>query len=131
MRLFVLANRFLLLWMVLSSLRDARDIFARPWSLPTSVQLSNYAVAFDSGFGHAAVNTILVSSSAAVLSVVPAAPAAYALSRRLSGAAGPLTTLFVLGLGVPGQVLLIPVFFMFSAVDLVDSLPVCAPRTPV
>ncbi|MFI1979343.1 carbohydrate ABC transporter permease [Streptomyces wedmorensis] len=125
--LFVLANLFLLLWMVLSSLRDTSDIFAHPWSLPTAVQLSNYAVAFDSGFGRATVNSILVSVSAALLSVMLAAPAAYALSRRLSGAAGPLTTLFVLGLGVPGQVLLIPVFFMFSEVGLVDSLPgLCA-----
>lgn len=125
--LFVLANLFLLLWMVLSSLRDTSDIFAHPWSLPTAVQLSNYAVAFDSGFGRATVNSILVSVSAAMVSVMLAAPAAYALSRRLSGAAGPLTTLFVLGLGVPGQVLLIPVFFMFSEVGLVDSLPgLCA-----
>ncbi|MEV6700343.1 carbohydrate ABC transporter permease [Streptomyces sp. NPDC051453] len=125
--LFVLANLFLLLWMVLSSLRDTGDIFAHPWSLPSSVQLSNYAVAFDSGFGRATLNSILVSVSAAVVSVAVAAPAAYVLSRRLSSAAGPLTTLFVLGLGVPGQVLLIPVFFMFSKIDLVDSLPgLCA-----
>ncbi|MEV7566433.1 carbohydrate ABC transporter permease [Streptomyces tanashiensis] len=125
--LFVLANLFLLLWMVLSSLRDTADIFAHPWSLPGSVQLSNYVTAFDSGFGRAAWNSVLVSVSAALASVALAAPAAYALSRRLSSAAGPLTTLFVLGLGVPGQVLLIPVFLMLSEVDLVDSLPgLCA-----
>ncbi|MFA3837720.1 carbohydrate ABC transporter permease [Streptomyces aureus] len=119
---FVATNLFLLLWMVLSSLRSTREIFASPWSLPASVELSNYVTAFDSGFGRAALNSVLVSSTAAVISVVLAAPAAYALSRRLSGAAGPLTMLFVLGLGVPGQVLLIPVFLMLSQIGLVDSL---------
>ncbi|MFC9499100.1 carbohydrate ABC transporter permease [Streptomyces sp. NPDC056982] len=120
--IFVATNLFLLLWMVLSSLRSTREIFASPWSLPTSVELSNYVTAFDSGFGRAALNSVLVSSTAAVISVALAAPAAYALSRRLSGAAGPLTMLFVLGLGVPGQVLLIPVFLMLSQIGLVDSL---------
>ncbi|MFB7993346.1 carbohydrate ABC transporter permease [Streptomyces sp. NPDC056002] len=108
--------------MVLSSLRTTREIFASPWSLPTRVELSNYVTAFDSGFGRAALNSVLVSSTAAVISVALAAPAAYVLSRRLSGAAGPLTVLFVLGLGVPGQVLLIPVFKMLSRIGLVDSL---------
>ncbi|MFB8266122.1 carbohydrate ABC transporter permease [Streptomyces sp. NPDC055955] len=119
---FVATNLFLLLWMVLSSLRTTREIFASPWSLPTRVEVSNYVTAFDSGFGRAALNSVLVSSTAAVISVALAAPAAYALSRRLSGAAGPLTLLFVLGLGVPGQVLLIPVFLMLSRIGLVDSL---------
>lgn len=121
--LSVAAGLLLLLWMVLTSLRDSRSVFDNPWALPDPWKLSNYATAFDSGFGRAAVNSVLVSGSAALVSVVLAAPAAYALSRRLNSLAGPLTMLFVLGLGVPGQVLLIPVFFMLSKVNLVDTLP--------
>jgi len=121
--LFVAAGLLLLVWMVLTSLRDSRAIFDRPWALPDPWQLSNYRTAFGSGFGRAAVNSVLVSGSAALVAVVLAAPAAYALSRRLNTLAGPLTMLFVLGLGVPGQVLLIPVFFMLTEVNLVDTLP--------
>lgn len=121
--LFVAVSLLLLVWMLLTSLRDSRAIFADPWALPDPFRLSNYTTAFDSGFGRAALNSVLVSGSAALVSVLLAAPAAYALTRRLHRFAGPLTTLFVLGLGVPGQVLLIPVFFMLSEVGMVDTLP--------
>ncbi|MGI5351386.1 carbohydrate ABC transporter permease [Streptomyces sp. CA-250714] len=121
--LCVAAGLLLLGWMALTSLRDSRAIFDRPWALPDPWQLSNYRTAFDSGFGRAAVNSVLVSGSAAVAAVALAAPAAYALSRRLNALAEPLTMLFVLGLGVPGQVLLIPVFFMLTEVNMVDTLP--------
>ncbi|WP_327391871.1 carbohydrate ABC transporter permease [Streptomyces sp. NBC_01186] len=121
--LFVAVSLLLLMWMLLTSLRDSRAIFDRPWALPDPFKLSNYTTAFDSGFGRAALNSVLVSGSAALVSVLLAAPAAYALSRRLNRLAGPLTMLFVLGLGVPGQVLLIPVFFMLTEVNMVDTLP--------
>ncbi|HEY3004898.1 MAG TPA: carbohydrate ABC transporter permease, partial [Kribbellaceae bacterium] len=70
----------------------------------------------------AAVNSTLTALVASAVAVVLAAPAAYALSRGGSRAGRPLTLLFALGIGVPTQVILLPIFLMLSRLDLIDSL---------
>ena len=74
------------------------------------------------GLAEAALNTVTVTLVASTLTVAVAAPAAYYLSRQESRWTRGLTVFFVLGLGVPVQVILIPLFVMLSHVYLTNSL---------
>ncbi|MFI8952001.1 carbohydrate ABC transporter permease [Streptomyces sp. NPDC053750] len=111
------------LWVLLSSLKTANEIFADPWQLPDTLQWGNYARAWTSGlFGQAFLNTVIVVGGTALGTLVLAAPAAYVLSRITTRFNGGFTLFFVLGLGIPAQVVMLPLFVVMNQLLLVDSL---------
>ncbi|TYC20830.1 carbohydrate ABC transporter permease [Micromonospora sp. MP36] len=123
MWLIVLANVAGLGWMALQAFRDTRSILATPWGLPKGFSVENFVEAWTvSDFATATWNSTWVTLVSSVLTVAVAAPAAYWLSRQESRLSRGLTLFFVLGLGVPVQVILIPLFVMLNSVRLIDSL---------
>lgn len=112
----------LLLWLVASSLKSTRAIFDNPWSIPTHLNFGNYQRAWsESRFGAAALNTVFVVVTASVLIVVLAAPAAYALARGAARSGQLVTAVLAVGMGIPFQVILIPLFVMLQHLHLVNS----------
>lgn len=121
--LFALFSVAVAIWMLVTSLKSTRDIFADPWGLPTDPRWDNYERAWTaSDFGGAAVNTVVLVLGTAVATIVLAAPAAYALSRIMTRWNGGLTVFFALGLGIPAQVIVLPLYVMMNDLYLVDSL---------
>ncbi|MFJ4621822.1 carbohydrate ABC transporter permease [Streptomyces sp. NPDC088812] len=121
--LFAAFNVLTGLWLLLSSVKSADDIFSSPWALPDTFHWDNYARAWTGGlFGRAAANTLAVVGGTAVLTVLLAAPAAYVLSRVTTRLSGPFTLFFALGLGIPAQVVMLPLFVVMNQLQLVDSL---------
>ena len=121
--LFVAADIVLILWVLISSLRTGTDVMNHPFGLPTRPQAGNYGHALnDGGFGRAALNSVFAALASSVLAIVLAAPCAYALARRRSRTSSALTMTFAMGLGVPGQVLVVPLFVGLAKVNLTDSL---------
>ncbi|RJQ68513.1 carbohydrate ABC transporter permease [Pseudonocardiaceae bacterium YIM PH 21723] len=121
--LFVGFCLFAFAFMILSSFKDSTQILNSPWSLPSTLDFANWARAWDSaGFGTAAINTVVLVVSASVVVVGISAPAAYALSRRRTRVANGLTMLFVLGLGIPLQVIVLPLYQVLAEIGLIDSL---------
>lgn len=121
--LVVAFNVALVLWMVVQSLRDTHDILSHPWGLPTTLHFDNYARAWTAGnFGVAALNSVTTTGVSSVVTVALAAPAAYYLSRIDNRLTRSLTLYFVLGLGIPAQVIVIPLFVMLNSVYLTNSL---------
>ncbi|MDO5736612.1 MAG: carbohydrate ABC transporter permease [Propionibacteriaceae bacterium] len=113
----------LLGWVILQSLRDTRSILGQPFGLPDALRWDNYARAWTGGnFGVAAWNSLTVTVISSVLTIVVAAPAAYFLGRVETPLTEGLTFYFILGLGIPAQVILIPLFIMLNSVYLTDSL---------
>ncbi|WP_051367947.1 carbohydrate ABC transporter permease [Hamadaea tsunoensis] len=118
----VAANLALILWAVLTSLRDGPDILRHTVGLPHDPKFANYVRAFrEGGFAQATLNSVLAGGMSSLLAIVLAAPAAYALARHRTRMSSAITMLFALGLGVPGQVLVVPLFVGLAQVDLVDS----------
>ncbi|QIK73710.1 carbohydrate ABC transporter permease [Propioniciclava coleopterorum] len=121
--LFVVGIVALLVWVLVQSFRDTRAILQEPWGLPTSLEFGNYVTAWnDSGFAQAAWNSTWTAVVSAVLIVAVSAPAAYWLSRYETWITNSLTMYFVLGLGVPLQVVLIPLFVMLNYAGLTNNL---------
>ncbi|RKT74127.1 carbohydrate ABC transporter membrane protein 2 (CUT1 family) [Saccharothrix variisporea] len=121
--LLAVFNVGVLAWMGVAALREHTAIFSQPWSLSTFGQFGNFAKAWsDSGFGAAALNTVVLVAGSAVVLVAISAPAAYALARSGTRISGAVALFFALGIGIPVQVIVIPLFVMMENIGLVNSL---------
>lgn len=113
----------MLLWMILQAFRDTRSILGDPWGMPNTFDFSNFVRAWTvSDFATATFNSVITTGVSSFATVAIAAPAAYYLSRVESRLTGGLSLYFILGLGIPAQVILIPLFIMLNEVNLTDSL---------
>lgn len=116
--LFVASALGTLLWAVLTSFRDTKSIFQNPLGLPDPWRFENYLTAWEkAGFAGAALNSVIITLASSILVVAISAPAAYVLARSNRRIANPLTVFFVLGLGVPGQVLFVPIFLVMVRIQ--------------
>ena len=115
---WVLGNLAIIAWVILTSFKTTREIFDSPFGLPAAPRWDNFVTAWTaSGFAGAAVNTVLIVAVASVLIIVFSAPAAYVLARTPRASAIPLTTFFALGMGIPFQAVLVPLFLMSNALS--------------
>ncbi|GAA4675792.1 carbohydrate ABC transporter permease [Phytohabitans rumicis] len=114
---------FPLVWMLSTSFKPPREMVEiHPTLIPHNPTLDNYVEAFtEQELGRAALNSLQVSLSTAVLTVLVALPASYALARfktRLGTAALGWVLLSQL---FPFVLLVIPLFLILRQVDLVNT----------
>jgi len=119
----VIVQVYPLLWLFLTSVRTEHDFTTgNPFALPSSFTLDNYARAFATGnLGLNIVNSFIVTMGANILIVFLGMMAAYAIqvlgfrfSRLVRG-------LFLIGIIVPVQIALVPLFIDYSSVNLLDT----------
>ncbi|WP_214322865.1 carbohydrate ABC transporter permease [Nonomuraea sediminis] len=116
--LWTVVNAGLLVWVAITSFRDGSEIFSKPLALPSSVDFHTYAGAWSSSaLGVGFANSALLVSTAAVTTVALAAPAGYALARTRVRTAGPITTLFAVGMGIPVQIIVIPLWVLMHHIS--------------
>jgi raffinose/stachyose/melibiose transport system permease protein len=119
----LIVQTYPILWIFITSLRTPADFAAsNPFSLPSEITLDNYVRAFEQAdlilyFA----NSFIVSAASIVLLVALSMMAAYAiriLGFRLSNG---VLALFLIGIIVPVQVVLIPLFIAYRDVGLLNS----------
>lgn len=93
-----------------------------PVSLPGRVTAENLRTVLDSGFLGYLRNTVVVTAACVALTLLIAVPAAYAIVRSTSWLAGASFRMFLLGLAIPAQATIIPVFLIINRLRLYDSL---------
>jgi multiple sugar transport system permease protein len=94
-----------------------------PQFIPKHPTLSNYTAAWTSNsFGHYFANSVFVSVVATGLSVLLAAMMAYAFARFNFRGQNVMFWLLLIGLMVPGMMLLIPQYLLANQLHLIDSL---------
>lgn len=108
-------------WMVLTSLKQQRDIFTTPPKLfftPTLDTYITYLTQHD--LPARMLNTLIVAGGAGLVSIVAGSMAGYALARiRLRGATT-IGILILLSRGVPPIALAVPMFLVARAMGLLD-----------
>jgi len=115
---------FPMLWMAYSSLKSDAEIFRNAFSLPEwdRLQLQNYQHAWvQARFGDYCLNSVLVTGGSVLLIVILGAMAAYALSRFYHPAARATFWLFLVGLMIPAQLAMVPLFFELRGMGLLNS----------
>ena len=93
-----------------------------PLALPHQLVTSNFSLVASSGFLHFLVITGIVTVATVVIVVLLAPPAAFAVVRNRSRIVTVVFRVFLLGLAVPIQAVLIPLFYIMTKAHLYDTL---------
>jgi len=110
-------------WMTLTSLRTLPEIIAAPaYPLPSTVQLGAYReVLAQVPVARYFLNTVAMATAIALLQVLLALPAGYALAKLEWAGKRVAFGLVLACLLVPAQVTFVPVFTMLGAAGLVNT----------
>jgi multiple sugar transport system permease protein len=114
---------FPLYWMLVSSVDSISSLFSVNLSLlPNFGDLGSYAEIFRNyQVGLWLVNSLVITAGSAALSIAVAVPAGYSLSRmKIGGDVAGVIMLFTRV--IPGTLLVLPFFIMFSRVNLLNTL---------
>ncbi|MEW2544382.1 carbohydrate ABC transporter permease [Streptomyces sp. NPDC047002] len=108
-----------LYYLLVSAFKTNDQIFAAPFSLPTSLSPHNFGRAFTSaGLGAAILSSVLVTAVALLVTVVLAVPAAFAVARSDGPFGAAAERIFSLGFLVPTFAALFPTFLLAAATGL-------------
>jgi raffinose/stachyose/melibiose transport system permease protein len=112
-------------WIVITSLKTQINYFqTNPFAPPTEPTLDNYKLVIENDFIRYFVNSTIVTLGAVVPAVLVSFMAAYAIVR----AAGDMWTLrwmnslFLMGLAIPLQAAIIPVYLIVIRLHMYDTL---------
>jgi raffinose/stachyose/melibiose transport system permease protein len=110
-------------YMVLASFKSVPDFFGNPYGLPSKWMWENYTRAWNEAkIATTLPNSIIVTASAVLVSSFLSALIGYGLSRREKPFAKALYLLFVGGMLVPAQMIVLPLFILLRAVGLFGTL---------
>lgn len=121
--LIVIVQIYPLAWLFMTSFRTAADFAGgNPFALPAEFTLENYGRAFATGnLGLNIVNSLIVTLGSSALIVVAGMMAAFALQVLGFRFSAAVRALFFLGIIVPVQIALVPLFIDYSQVGLLDT----------
>jgi N-acetylglucosamine transport system permease protein len=121
--LFLLTVLLPLLWTFMNSFKTGAEIQGAPWSLPGSLQLGNYALAWkDAGIGPAMLNSVIVTVGTLLILLPVGAMAAYVFAKYPFPGSRFLFGTFLGGMMFPNFLVIVPLFFLLKDLHLDDSL---------
>ena len=114
---------FVFFWIIMSSLKTNREFFSNMWGFGSEPQYRNYIkVMKNYKLAQNFLNSLIVVLSAVSFLLIVCAPASYVLSRIQFKGRTFMSRLFTLGMGVPYQLLLVPLFFMMASISMTNTL---------
>lgn len=114
---------FPILYMFMTSLRPQVDFFTDiPWLPPSHPTMANYQYVLQNDIGLYFANTVFVSITSVLLIVIVSLLAAYAISKIQNRFTRFLFSLFVMGLAIPLQATIIPIYALITDLNLYDTL---------
>jgi raffinose/stachyose/melibiose transport system permease protein len=113
-----------LYWIVVTSFKDQSAYFSQnPLALPTSPTIENYKLVIQSDFPRYFLNSVIVTAGTIIPAVAISFMAAYAVVRGAgSRFLAAINGLFLMGLAIPLQATIIPVYLLIIRMHLYDSL---------
>jgi raffinose/stachyose/melibiose transport system permease protein len=111
-------------WIVVTSVKDQNNYFAiNPLLPPTDPTMDNYRLVLESGFARYFLNSVIVTLGAVVPSVLISFMASYSIVRGgTSRFLRSTNSMFLMGLAIPLQATIIPVYLIIIRLKLYDSL---------
>jgi len=111
-------------WIVITSVKTSENYFFTNSMLPPKeITFENYKLVFQNDIVHYFLNSVIVSVGAVVPAVGISFMAAYAIVRGAGNRwLRAMNTLFLLGLAIPLQAVIIPVYLIIIRLKLYDTL---------
>ena len=111
-----------LVYTVLNSLKTYDDFVSNPqYALPKLLTWENYEKVFRSNFLRYFLNSVAIAALVVVFTVVFSAMAAFAIAKLRFRGQKTMEVFFLLGLMIPYQVVLIPLYITYSKIGLLDT----------
>jgi raffinose/stachyose/melibiose transport system permease protein len=112
-----------LFWMAVNSLKDTTEIVTGgSFGIPKDPTLLNfYSAIFERSILKYFVNSVIVTSLTMLLTVLASTMLAYALSRMAWRGRDRVASLVTLGLLLPAQIVVVPVFILVRQLGLIDN----------
>lgn len=108
--------------LILNSFKTTAEIGLGPFSLPNEILWSNYTTAWTEGnYATTIKNSAILTGFTVLFSVTLAGMAAFALARLNLKGGNIISFYFLIGTGVPAQLFIIPLFFIWRQLGLVNS----------
>lgn len=110
-------------YVIIASFKSIPDIFANPYGLPEEWQWDNYVRAWrEARIGVTLTNSVITTTVSVAASTFLSAMIAYGLSRKDRPFATALYTLFVSGMLVPVQLIVLPLFVLLRELNLLGTI---------
>lgn len=105
-------------WVFLASIKENSEFYGNPWTLPKGVYFQNFIDAFEEAkMGDYMMNSVIVTVIALLLLLVIALPAAYVLARYKFKGSKLCNIMFMGGLFINVNYIVVPIFLMFVDAD--------------
>nr|BFD83181.1 carbohydrate ABC transporter permease [Streptomyces sp. Xyl84] len=89
---------------------------------PAHPTLANYNTVLHNGFGHLLLNTVIVAAAVVAIVLLLCVPLSYVAVRSRTFWSGASFRLFLLGVAIPAQAVVVPLYLMIAKLNLYDSL---------
>ena len=100
-------------WVFMASIKENSEFYGNPWAKPAGFYIQNFADAWGKArMGEYMLNSVLVTALALLILLVVALPAAYVLSRFEFKGRKLLNVLFMGGLFINVNYIVVPIFLM-------------------
>lgn len=120
--LFSLTTLYSLVWMFYTSLKSNQDISMSIFALPTKLHFENYVNAWRTAkIGVYFFNSLLVAVIAIGLTILIGASAAFILAKFEFKFQRLIYTIFIVGMLIPLQSILVPLFIQMRSFNLLNS----------
>ena len=105
-------------WVFVASIKENSEFYGSPWTMPKGFYFQNFIDAFEkANMGAYFMNSVIVTALALVILLVVALPAAYVLARDRFWGSKVINTLFMGGLFINVNYIVVPIFLMFVDAD--------------
>jgi len=122
--LLLIIEIYPIVWMVLGSFKQQDEFLSEPfWSLPRSWGFDNYISAFvDGGLGRYMLNSVIAVFPSLALIILFGVAAGFVLEVMVWKGRTGVLLLFLAGVMVPAQMLLLPLFTIYYRLHLTGTL---------
>ena len=110
-------------YMILASLRSQGDYYSsNPLIPPAQPSLRAYQTVIENDFGHYLGNSLIVTLASVAVLLVVCVMGSYAIVRGGSKASLRVFRIFLLGLAIPAQATIVPLYYLILNMGLYDRL---------
>lgn len=111
-----------ILWAIATSFKTSKEFMANPWALPSGLQFENYVNAFTkANMGEYFVNSIFITLLSLAFLFMLVVPASYALARYTFRGSKVINVLFMAGLFISANYIVVPLFLIMRDISALDN----------
>lgn len=119
-----LISEYPLVWVVLQSLKTETEFLESIWTLPSSLNFDNYAIAWNkAGMSRYFMNSVVVTIATTVVNLVLVTSAGYVFAKLKFKGKEFFYYMIIFNLLIPTAIILLPMFTLINKIHLVNTLP--------